>query len=416
MQEQVTIKKIKKKRFINPKFIFTISIIEILCYMTVDLYLASMPDIAKYFGTSYAKVQLSLTFYLFAMGIGQLFFGPIIDYFGRKIPLLLGLFVYIFCSILIAFSTSIEGFLFFRVIQGISVALIYVSIISMVRDVSKGKVAAQIFAILITIGAMTPILAPAIGGYIEQNFGWKVVFYTLFGSGILVAILSFLALDETLTLSKRVEINFKNIFMIYLQILKDRSFLAPAITACLMYMFVFAYIAGASYAYQNIYGLDSKTFGLIFGATGSALLFGALLSTRLLKIVNMKQLSISGAIILVIGTIVSFLSASLNFIGFDGVVAGFFIAFFGLGLCEASLFSMAMSSQKKNIGATAAVLGSLQLLLPATITFLAGYLVEESILYWLGLTLFLGFLSALFTYLVFTIKRVKKMDDGAVLE
>lgn len=396
-----------KKRLINFKFILTIALIEVLCYMAVDMYLASMPNIASYFGTSYSKVQLTLTFYLFSMGIGQLFFGPIIDYFGRKIPLILGVLLYSLCSILITLSTNIELFLLFRIIQGLSVALIYVCIISMVRDVSKGRVAANIFAILITIGAITPILAPTFGGYIEQEFGWKTVFYTLFSLAILLSIMSFFTLQETLKEEKKVKINFKNIFIIYFKIIKDRKFLTPAITACLMYMFVFAYIAGASFAYQEIYKLDSKTFGLIFGLTGSALLFGALLSTKLLKVFNMKQLSISGAFILVIGSIISFFSANITFIGFDGIVAGFFISFFGLGLCEASLFSMAMSSQEKSVGATAALLGSLQLLLPASATLVAGYLVEISIIYWLGIILFLGILSFLFTYIVFNNKNFK---------
>ena len=395
-----------KKRLINFKFILTIALIEVLCYMAVDMYLASMPNIASYFGTSYSKVQLTLTFYLFSMGIGQLFFGPIIDYFGRKIPLILGVLLYSLCSILITLSTNIELFLLFRIIQGLSVALIYVSIISMVRDVSKGRVAANIFAILITIGAITPILAPTFGGYIEQEFGWKTVFYTLFSLAILLSVMSFFTLQETLKEEKKVKINFKNIFIIYFKIIKDRKFLTPAITACLMYMFVFAYIAGASFAYQEIYKLDSKTFGLIFGLTGSALLFGALLSTKLLKVFNMKQLSISGAFILVIGSIISFFSTNITFIGFDGIVAGFFISFFGLGLCEASLFSMAMSSQEKSVGATAALLGSLQLLLPASATLVAGYLVEISIIYWLGIILFLGILSFLFTYIVFNNKKL----------
>lgn len=395
-----------KKRLINFKFILTIALIEVLCYMAVDMYLASMPNIASYFGTSYSKVQLTLTFYLFSMGIGQLFFGPIIDYFGRKIPLILGVLLYSLCSILITLSTNIELFLLFRIIQGLSVALIYVSIISMVRDVSKGRVAANIFAILITIGAITPILAPTFGGYIEQEFGWKTVFYTLFSLAILLSIMSFFTLQETLKEEKKVKINFKNIFIIYFKIIKDKKFLTPAITACLMYMFVFAYIAGASFAYQEIYKLDSKTFGLIFGLTGSALLFGALLSTKLLKVFNMKQLSISGAFVLVIGSIISFFSVNINFIGFDGIVAGFFISFFGLGLCEASLFSMAMSSQEKSVGATAALLGSLQLLLPASATLVAGYLVEISIIYWLGIILFLGILSFLFTYIVFNNKKL----------
>ena len=72
-------KKRDKRRSINPQFITTISLVVVLCYMAIDMYLASMPDIARYFETSYSKVQLSLTFYLFSMAIGQLFFGPVVD-------------------------------------------------------------------------------------------------------------------------------------------------------------------------------------------------------------------------------------------------------------------------------------------------------------------------------------------------
>ena len=395
-----------KKRIINFRFIMAIALIEILCYMAVDMYLASMTDIAAYFGTSYSKVQLSLTFYLFAMGIGQLFFGPIIDYFGRKIPLLFGISLYALCSFAITTASNIELFLLYRIIQGLGVALIYVCLISMVRDVSKGKLAAKIFAILITIGAITPILAPAIGGYIDQVFGWKAVFYVLFTLAILVLILSLFALPETLKDEKRVTINFKNIFVIYFNIIKNMNFLIPAFATCLMYMFVFGYIAGASYSYREIYNLDSKTFGLVFGATGSALLFGALLSTKLLKVLNMKQLSISGSSIIIFGSLVSFISSNIAIIGLDGIVIGFFISFFGLGLAEASLFSIAMSSQKTSLGSTAALLGSLQLLLPGTATLIAGYLVEGSIFYWLGFLFILSILSFVFTKLVFRNSKI----------
>ncbi|MBP6164226.1 MULTISPECIES: multidrug effflux MFS transporter [Aliarcobacter] len=395
-----------KKRLINFKFIMTIAIIEILCYMAVDMYLASMTDISEYFGTSYSKVQLSLTFYLFAMGIGQLFFGPIIDFFGRKIPLILGISLYALCSFAITTSSNIELFLLYRVVQGLGVALIYVCLISMVRDVSKGKVAAKIFAILITIGAITPILAPAIGGYIDQVFGWKAVFYLLFILAILVVVLSLFTLQETLKKEKKVTIDFKNIFIIYSNIIKNNNFLIPAIATCLMYMFVFGYIAGASYSYKEIYNLDSKTFGLVFGATGSALLFGALLSTKLLEVLNMKQLSISGSAIIIFGSIISFISSNIDMIGLDGIVIGFFISFFGLGLAEASLFSIAMSSQKTSLGSTAALLGSLQLLLPATSTLVAGYLVEVSIFYWLGFLFILSILSFVFTMIVFKNSKI----------
>ena len=387
-------KKRDKRRSINPQFITTISLVVVLCYMAIDMYLASMPDIARYFETSYSKVQLSLTFYLFSMAIGQLFFGPIIDYFGRKIPFILGIFIYCLCSILLSFSSSIELFLFYRVIQGLGVALIYVSLVSMIRDVSKGKVAAKIFAIIITIGAVTPILAPAMGGYIDQIFGWEAVFYTLFVLSFILMIVSYFTLDETLKKSKKIKIDFKNIFIIYFEIIRNRDFLIPALATCLMYMYVFAYISGASYSYREVYGLDAKTFGLVFGATGSALLFGAMLSSKLLEVMSLKQLSIGGAVFITIGAIISFVSSEIAIIGFDGIV-------FGLGLAEASLFSIAMSSQKKALGATAALLGSLQLLLPAIVTLIAGYLVEISNFYWFVLLLVLSIFSLYITFMVF---------------
>jgi len=388
-----------KNSAITFKFIITISLVGMLCYIGVDMYLASMTDIARYFETSYAKVQLSLTFYLFAMGIGQLFFGPIIDYYGRKVALFSAITIYALCSIFITFSANIELFLLFRIIQGLGVALIYVCIISMVRDVAKDNKAAQIYAIIISIGAITPILAPAIGGYIAQEFSWEAVFYVLFAFSFFMLIIAFFTLEETLKIEDKVKINFKNILIIYANILQNRKFLVPTLATCLMYMFVFAYIAGASFAYREIYNLDAKTFGLVFGATGSALLLGALISGKLLKLFSMKQLSLSGSLLMVFGGFISLISA--NLIGLDGIVIGFFLACFGLGLSEASLFSIAMSSQEKFVGFTAALLGSLQLILPSFATLIAGYLVEVSILYWLGLLFIFSILACLLTFAIF---------------
>jgi len=388
-----------KNSMITFSFIITISLVEMLCYIAVDMYLVSMPDIARYFGTSYAKVQLSLTFYLFAMGIGQLFFGPIIDYYGRKITLFLGIIIYALCSIFITFSVNIELFLLFRVIQGLASALIYVCIISMVRDVAKDSKAAQIYAIIISIGAITPILAPAIGGYISQEFSWEAVFYVLFAFSLFMLIIAFFTLEETLKIEDKTKINLKNTLIIYTNILKSKEFLVSIFATCFMYMFVLAYIAGASFVYREVYNLDAKISGLVFAATGSALLLGALISGKLLKLFSMKQLSISGSLLMVFGGFISLISA--NLIGLDGIVIGFFLACFGLGLAEASLFSIAMSSQEKFVGFTAALLGSLQLILPSFATLIAGYLVEVSIFYWLGLLFIFSILACLLTFAIF---------------
>src|SRR5690606_10744924 len=154
------------------------------------------------------------------MGLGQLFFGPWSDAIGRKTPLLLGLVTYIGASIWAALALNLESLIFARALQGIGASMAIVVVMSMVRDLTEGAAAAQLYALLNTIVALGPIVAPAIGGVIGAHYGWRGVMIALGVSGIIVFINTLCTLEESLAVKDRIKLNFGSITKNYLNILK----------------------------------------------------------------------------------------------------------------------------------------------------------------------------------------------------
>ncbi len=350
----------------------------------VDMYLSSLPDIAREFGTSFASVQLTLTFFLLAMGAGQLVFGPVVDAYGRRRPLLAGLALFTVCSFGAAWAPSLDILIGFRFVQGLGSALTLVVIMSMVRDISTGVAAAKLFAMLMTIEGVAPILAPAAGGFVDSHFGWRAVMLVLAALGILVLLNSWVALPETLPPRKRVALSLGTVCRTYITIAKDRAFLMPALAVSAVFFFLFAYIGGATLVYQESYGLSAQQFGLLFGATGITIIFGAMVAGKLVSHFGLGKLSMLGVTCMAIGAMVSFASAASG-VGLVGVVAGMAIALFGLGIAESTLMSLVMSSQDKALGSTAALLGAFQLSLSSTATPLAGLIVQQGAVAWTAL-------------------------------
>ncbi|HCN44457.1 MAG TPA: Bcr/CflA family drug resistance efflux transporter, partial [Pseudomonas sp.] len=263
------------------RFAVALALIGALGPSAVDMYLASLPGIAEEYGASYARVQLTLTVFLLAMGAGQLLFGPVVDTLGRRRPLLVGLAVFIASSLAAAQAGSLDALLMARFVQGLGSALTLVVIMSMVRDVAEGARAAQIFALLMTIEGLAPVLAPALGGFIGAHFGWRAIMLTLAGLGVLVLLNSAWVLKETLPEDKRMAWRPSDFLRTYARIARDGAFLHPALALSAVFFFLFAYIGGAAFVYQTHFGLSVEAFGALFGATGVAILLGAISAGRL---------------------------------------------------------------------------------------------------------------------------------------
>ena len=213
----------------NLRFAASLALIGALGPSAIDMYLASLPEMARDFATGYPQVQLTLTVFLLAMGAGQLLFGPLVDALGRRRPLLVGLLVFTVTSLAAAAANSLEALLLARLIQGLASALTLVVIMSMVRDVAEGARAAQIFALLMTIEGLAPILAPALGGMIDAAYGWRAIMLVLAGLGLLTLLNSMLTLGETLPAGQRVRLAPARAWRTYARIAADGAFLRPAL-------------------------------------------------------------------------------------------------------------------------------------------------------------------------------------------
>lgn len=362
------------------RFALSLALITVLAPAATDMYLASMPDIARHFDVTYARVQLTLSVFLMAQGAGQLFFGPIIDRYGRRLPLLAGIIVFGLSSIWAGCSDSIGILLVSRFIQGLSGALLLVVGFSSVGDVAQGVAAAGIFSVLMTIEGLAPIFAPIAGGFLDEYYGWRVVLWASAAMAAAAFVNSFFNLRETLPVEKRIPLKPKVIMQTYKRIATDATFLLPALALSGVFFYLFAYIAGGAYLYQTVYGLSPDTFGVVFGVTGGAVMLGAIASGRLVKRISVGNTAKTGIVLIIAGTIAAL--ASYLAIGLVGIVAGFLIALFGLGIAEPALVSLTMTSQKTALGFTAALMGALQLMLSSLSTPVSGVLLPLSPTYW----------------------------------
>lgn len=373
------------------KLAASLGLIAVLGPSAIDMYLPSMPDMARDLHTSYARIQLTLTVFLLALGAGQLLGGPLVDTYGRRRPLLAGIAIFVLASVWASAAPSIDLLLWARVAQGLAAALTLVAIMSTVRDVAEGTRAAQLFALLMTIQALAPVLAPVVGGYLGAHAGWPSVMLTLAGLGLLALGTAAVNLPETLPRSQRTSLQPAQIARTYGCIVRNPQFLLPALALSATFFFLFAYIGGASLAYQTHHGLAPDTFGLVFGGTGTAVLLGAMASGRWVRTHGMSRLAIIGVGGMTAGATMAALAAHFAW-GLPMIVAGMFVAMLGLGMAESALMALAMASQQRALGSTAALLGAFQLVIASAATPLAGKLAEQGTREWLTFLALFGVL------------------------
>ena len=208
----------------------SLAMITVLGPSAIDMYLASLPDMAKELEASATQIQLTLTVFLMAMGLGQLVAGPVIDAIGRRKPLLSAVLLFIICSLWASRADTFNTLLYARFFQGLAASMTLVVAISMVRDLASGTEAAKLFALLMTIEGLAPVLAPALGGYVDAYAGWKAVMLMLALMGLIAFVNSWFLLPESLPAEQRQPLKPTFILKTYYRLITDRDFMLPAMS------------------------------------------------------------------------------------------------------------------------------------------------------------------------------------------
>ena len=168
--------------------------------LTTDMYLPSLPDIARQLNGSTAQVQFTISAYLIGFAAGQIFYGPLSDRHGRKPVLMAAIVLYCVASLACALSISIEMLIVARAFQALGGCGGIVLTRAIVRDIYSGARAGRELSLIASVMALAPVLAPIAGGVLQTAFGWRSVFFTLVAVGIAAIAIVWAALPETLTM------------------------------------------------------------------------------------------------------------------------------------------------------------------------------------------------------------------------
>lgn len=339
--------------------------------LSIDMYLPALPTLVADFGTTAALVQLSLTFFLLGLASGQLVAGPLSDVYGRRRPLLIGMFIYAVSSVLCAFSPSIGLLIGLRFIQGLAGSVGVVVSRAAVRDLYSGSELTKFFSLLMIVNGLGPILAPVIGGQLLRVTTWQGIFLVLFAAGIIFCLTILLRLPETLPKERRSKSGLKGTLLTFRVLLGNRKFMGYALSQGFVTASMFAYISGSSFVLQNIFAVTPQVYSLIFAMNGIGIIITGQIAGRLAGKVSETKLLLSGLLLCTMGGILLLLTILVGG-GLIPILICLFAVVSSVGIVGATSFSLAMQDQGETAGSASALIGLIPLLLGSCVAPLVG--------------------------------------------
>ncbi len=250
--------------------------------MAIDLYLPSFPALAVVFASDVEHVQLSLAAYFTGMALGQLLYGPLIDRYGRRGPILWGTLLFALASLGCALVSTLDGLIMMRFIQALGGCAGIVASRAVVRDLCDPQQSARVFSRLMLIMGVAPILAPLLGGLLLQAWGWASIFWVLAGFGGICGLAVWRCLPETRP-AHLVGLPLSGALRQYRRLLADPLFTGHVLTGGCAMAGMFVYIAGSPHVFIELYGVAPENYGWVFGGNAAGFVLMAQVNARLLR-------------------------------------------------------------------------------------------------------------------------------------
>jgi MFS transporter, DHA1 family, multidrug resistance protein len=340
--------------------------------LSIDLYLPALPGLTDDLSASPSSVQLTLNGILAGLGFGQLIIGPLADIYGRRRPLLAGIAVNIVTSLLCAVAPTIAVLDVLRVLQGLGAAAASVVAMAVVRDLFTGRAAAGVISRLVMVMGIAPVLAPSLGSAVLEVGSWRTVFVVLAGLGVLLGVLAAFGLKETLPPERRSAPGLRTVLQGYGVLLRDPSLVGFMLVASLTMAAVFAYVSGASFVLQDGFGLDERTFGLLFGVGAVGLIASSQVNVALLRRFSPGAILSTALIVAALAGAVMLFDAVTGTGGLLGIMIPIWVVLAMVALCGPNATALALAEHGQRAGAAAALLGAAQFVVGAVVAPLTG--------------------------------------------
>jgi DHA1 family bicyclomycin/chloramphenicol resistance-like MFS transporter len=340
---------------------------------SIDMYLPGFPAIAKDLHTSVGIVSYSLASFFIGICIGQLICGPLLDRFGRKMPLYVGMIIYVLSSIGCALSWSIELLIVMRFFQALGGCVGIVAPRAIIRDIFPVEENAKIFSFMILILGVSPIIAPTVGSYVVAHFSWHIVFVIL----SLITCLIFIAVVYWLPESRQPDPTYslkaKPILNNFRNVLKVPQFYTYALASAISSAGLYAYLASSPFVFMELFKTTEQQYGFIFSINAAGLILCSQLNNLLLRKYTSEQISLvtlsvqtAVGILLLLGTIFNVVNLYSTI-----VLISLFLSCQGLSFPNTAALSMAPF--EKDAGSASALMGAMQMAIGALAAAAVGF-------------------------------------------
>ncbi|MGN6428000.1 MAG: multidrug effflux MFS transporter [Leifsonia sp.] len=325
--------------------------------ISMDLYLPALPALTTELGAATSTAQLTVTACLVGLAAGQLIAGPLSDRFGRRGPALIGVAAYVLVSALCAASPTVELLIAARLVQGLAGGVGIVIAQAAGRDVYEGGRLIRFYGRLTVVGGLAAVIGPLIGGALTVILDWRGLFLVLAAIGAVILVWVALGLPETLAHGNRTAAGFGVIGRDLRMLLSDRRFVGAVVAQGFVYAALFAYLSGATYVLQGVYGLSPQAYALAFGLNSAGFMVFGYLAGRFSETWSVLGTLIVGLVIAGLGA-VGLLVAGLTSVPLAVVIVALFLLAAGTAVTSPPSTTLALAGYPRIAGTASSLLGA----------------------------------------------------------
>jgi len=329
--------------------------------LAVDMYLPAIPSIARDLGAGVEAVQLTISVFLGGFALGQLFYGPLADSFGRKPVILFGVGLFFLASVGCAFAQDLPTLLGFRLLQALGGAAGSVVVNALLRDLFSHEEFARAMSLVILTMTLAPLVAPLLGGYLLY-FGWHWIFGLLALLGLLVWLAIWWQVPETLKPENKQALHLGRIWRNYVAVFRHRQAMGGVLAGTFSSAGMFAFISGSPYVYIEYFGVPASRYGWLFGLNVLLLMLMTFLNSRLIRRIGAPRMLRLGLRLLCLAGVLQLVMALSGWGGLWGIVLPVVLYVGQIGLVGANAMSETMGHFPANAGTASAVTGTLRFL------------------------------------------------------
>jgi len=327
----------------------------------IDMYLPAFPQMAEALHTSTARISLSLASYFAGLAAGQLFYGPLLDRFGRKLPLYAGLGLFIAASMACLLARNVEWLIGWRFVQALGGCAAAVAAMAMVRDFFHARETAKIISLLILVISASPMLAPSIGVFVAVHLGWQWVFIVLSAFVLVMLAVTAWVLPEGHEPDRNISLRPGPILRNYWVVLNEPQFITYALSGAFAFSGLLVYVAGSPIVFMEVFHVSAQEFGGIFAGLSVGFIGANQINVFLLRKFSSEQIFRGAMLVQCPMALLLLVGTACGWFGLAATLVLLFICLSSLGLAYPNAAALALVPFDCNIGSASAMLGFLQI-------------------------------------------------------